>query len=151
MVLISEVLGNTCVTSARGNFWNSFIYIYIYIINTIPIISFCHYPIFMQFRSIVFTTDGSQIVSLIMDTFFIYIIECFMVSSLSLQLRKISIFHPDHIFLTFKIFFDSTWYEMAYKLPETLLLTFGNRISWNIEKDNCQCPECRALHEIINA
>ena len=39
-------------------------------LSKIPIISFCHYPIFMQFRSIVFGTDGWQISSLIMDTWY---------------------------------------------------------------------------------
>ena len=42
--------------------------------NKIPIILFCRYPISMQFRCIVFATDGSQISSLIMDTLYISIL-----------------------------------------------------------------------------
>ena len=42
-----------------------------------PIISFCHYPIFMQFPCIVFATDGSQVSNLIMDalSMHIYVLE----------------------------------------------------------------------------
>ena len=39
-----------------------------FFLNKIPIISFCHYPIFKQFRCIVFATNSLHISSLIMDT-----------------------------------------------------------------------------------
>ena len=43
-------------------------------LGKILIIKFCRSPIFMQLRCEVFATDGSQIVSLIMDTLYIYIL-----------------------------------------------------------------------------
>ena len=39
---------------------------------------------------------------------------------------------------------------MANKIPVALFLSFGNRINEKIEKDNCQCVECRALGGIVN-
>ena len=39
-------------------------------IDKTPNISFCHYPISMQFRCIVFNTDGLQMSSLIMGTMY---------------------------------------------------------------------------------
>jgi len=40
-------------------------------LDKIPIILFCHHPIFMQVRCINFATECSQISSLIMDTLYI--------------------------------------------------------------------------------
>ena len=55
-------------TPLRADFWNLVLSLPLY---KIPIISFSHYPIFMQFHCIVFASDGLQISSLTVDTLYI--------------------------------------------------------------------------------
>ena len=58
---------NKAIMPPKGEFWNSLFFP----LDEIPIISFGHYAILMQFRCIVYATDGSQISSLIMDALYI--------------------------------------------------------------------------------
>ena len=94
-------------------------------LNKILIISFCRYPIFMQFHCVVFVTDVLQISSLIMGT--VYIDNDIAISSTLPGKDKLPIFHKmRNIILQLTVIYFLRFLYMMEISSFQMLAVYGN-------------------------